>query len=389
MSIYLPKRAGGEKGPNYLYDFQLKIGGQSQRFYGSTGQSTKKAAQEFVADLKHKLRHQGVAQEMSLSEACYRYDKEVGSKLATGDDLLTALEHCCRLLGDARNLSAIDNNLMTQAVAARSLETYGKNKHRKVSPATVNRQIVEPMKRVMNRAKDLWGVTCYPDKIQWSKLKLKEPKERVREFSTDEATAFWQFLREDYVPLVTFLTLRGLRVRAAIGLQTFDVDQAKKTAEVWIKGKGRTKVPLSDSQLQIIKSEMKKAPHISQVWTYELQRKRGKKGKGDRAPITYNGLRQVIRATMEEAKIDNFRIHDFRHDFASKLLRKTRDLALVQKALGHSDIASTVRYAHVLDEDIAKGMDLLEVPTNSRQDKKNTLQSSADHIVSKGKSGNV
>lgn len=52
-----------------------------------------------------------------------------------------------------------------------------------------------------------------------------------------------------------------------------------------------------------------------------------------------------------------FRFHDFRHDFATKLLRETGNVKLVQKALNHADITSTMRYAHVLDEDVASAIE--------------------------------
>ena len=50
-------------------------------------------------------------------------------------------------------------------------------------------------------------------------------------------------------------------------------------------------------------------------------------------------------------------IHDFRHDLDTKLLRETGNLKFVQKALNHSNISSTLRYAHVLDEDVAAAVE--------------------------------
>jgi site-specific recombinase XerD len=38
-------------------------------------------------------------------------------------------------------------------------------------------------------------------------------------------------------------------------------------------------------------------------------------------------------------------------------LRETGNLKLVQKALNHSDIATTTRYAHVLNDEIAAAME--------------------------------
>ena len=58
-----------------------------------------------------------------------------------------------------------------------------------------------------------------------------------------------------------------------------------------------------------------------------------------------------------KAGVKDFRFHDFRHDFGTKLLRETGNLKLVQKALNHADIKSTLRYAHVLDEDIAAAIE--------------------------------
>ena len=47
------------------------------------------------------------------------------------------------------------------------------------------------------------------------------------------------------------------------------------------------------------------------------------------------------------------------HDLATKLLRKTGNLKPVQKALNHADIKSTLRYAHVLDGEVADAIELV------------------------------
>jgi integrase len=55
--------------------------------------------------------------------------------------------------------------------------------------------------------------------------------------------------------------------------------------------------------------------------------------------------------------VRDFRFHDYRHDFGTKLLRDSGNLKLVQKAMNHRDIKSTLRYAHVLDEDVASAVE--------------------------------
>src|SRR5262249_56327455 len=85
----------------------------------------------------------------------------------------------------------------------------------------------------------------------------------------------------------------------------------------------------------------------------------GEKGgvNGQRYPLTYNGLESYWRRLRNRAGVTDFRFHDYRRDFATKLLRQERDIRLVQKALGHASIQTTMRYAHVLDDDVAAALE--------------------------------
>lgn len=58
-------------------------------------------------------------------------------------------------------------------------------------------------------------------------------------------------------------------------------------------------------------------------------------------PITYNRLRQIWDLYRPVHK----KLHGLRHTFAIQLYQKTKDLRLVQVALGHRNISNTMVYA--------------------------------------------
>lgn len=68
-------------------------------------------------------------------------------------------------------------------------------------------------------------------------------------------------------------------------------------------------------------------------------------------------IEQMVKRYAKKAKINkNIHPHTLRHTFATDLLRKTKNLRLVQKALGHSSITTTTIYTHIVDEELEEAL---------------------------------
>jgi integrase len=64
-------------------------------------------------------------------------------------------------------------------------------------------------------------------------------------------------------------------------------------------------------------------------------------------PHPYTDLKNSFASALDRAEILDFRFHDLRHTFASRLVMEGADLNAVRELLGHKSIKMTSRYAHL------------------------------------------
>jgi len=57
-------------------------------------------------------------------------------------------------------------------------------------------------------------------------------------------------------------------------------------------------------------------------------------------------FRRAFEKACKRAKIDRLRFHDLRHSAATRMIESGVNIVAVSKILGHSDIRTTMRYAH-------------------------------------------
>nr|WP_249808673.1 tyrosine-type recombinase/integrase [Bradyrhizobium sp. 166] len=262
-------------------------------------------------------------------------------------------------------MTEITDNDVAELVAWRRghhVTRHGKGKNQQdsaplISPATVNRSATEVLKKLFTRAK-AWGVR-FDNEPNWKQHWLKEPQEIVRELRGDDADKLEHATRDDYRAIFELASASGLRLNECL-LRWSEVNWDARKIEKQGKGDKRVSVPITDTIRQILWPL--RGHHPEAVFTYIARRTRKSANlvSGQRYPITYNGLKTVWKRTRHAAGVSGFRFHDFRHDFATKLLRETKNLKLVQRALNHADIKTTTKYAHVVDDEVAAGVDAMQ-----------------------------
>ena len=63
-------------------------------------------------------------------------------------------------------------------------------------------------------------------------------------------------------------------------------------------------------------------------------------------------LQKPSRRVRKAAGLDDARTHDLRHTFASRALALGESLPMIGKLLGHTQVQTTARYAHLANESV-------------------------------------
>ena len=350
---------------NGIYDYDFWRRGL--RFCGSTGSRSEREARR-VERLKIEEAERNIARyqaqksgPISVDVAFDRFWAEVGDSYH-GSYRATVFKALADLLADLGKdtlLRDIGPNAITEIIA--------KRRGASLKAATINRTVTEVLRRIWLRASRKWEQQL--PTIDWKDLMLPEPKERIRELRDHEETTLFEHMRPDYRPVLRFALASGLRLKEVVGLRWANIDWTARTVSVVGKGDKPATIPLTSEMRAIIVPL--KGQHPEAIFTYVSRdtRPNHRRGaglvRGKRYPITYEGLKTVWRRHGGPAAgLEDFRFHDIRHTAATRLLRTSGNLRLVQRLLRHEDIATTTKYAHADDEDLRCAM---EAVTESRR----------------------
>ena len=172
----------------------------------------------------------------------------------------------------------------------------------------------------------------------------EEPRERF--LSPDEYRSLGAALREveadgsmwpPAIAAIRLLMLTGCRRSEILTLRWDDVDRTAGEFRLRDGKRGPRMVPLTTPVLKVLDG-------IERVdgnpWVI--------RGRKSGAHIT--GLRDCWERIRNRAGLRGVRIHDLRHSHASEALALGESLSMIGRLLGHSTVASTARYAHLVQD---------------------------------------
>ena len=247
---------------------------------------------------------------------------------------------------DARTVKTLKlffSGYVLSQLTSKLVSEYRTKRLKKVKPATVYQELAL-LRRMFNVAIREWE-WLRDNPISRLSFSVGNKNARDRWLSDEEeetliqsATNPWWFRNFLIVALHT-----GMRRGEILGLKWKDIDFKRRTVMV-VKSKNDEKraIPMSNTLYMT----------LGTIKTRDIS--------GRVFPISGWSVRQAFDKVIEKAEIENFRLHDLRHTFATRLVQNGVDLYKTKELLGHKTLAMTMRYAHHYPESLRSSVELLD-----------------------------
>lgn len=219
------------------------------------------------------------------------------------------------------------SDLPLHAVKTTTIDDFVDEVRGSIKDSTVNRKLTN-VHSILKYAHDREWIQKMP-KFSWH----SEEDGRIRWITPDEETQMFALLVEwDEIEVARFIRVAldtGMRRSELLNLQSKDVDGP--WVRLWVnKTKKARSVPLTEEAQELLAQGLP-----FDVTEYKLR-------------LVWNRLKESMGLEDDE----DFVLHALRHTRATRTLAKTGNLAMVQKLLGHRKIETTLRYAHISDDDL-------------------------------------
>lgn len=311
-----------KRGAFYHAYISLRVNGRRLIVRETTGCEDEASATRYCLKRIESLQRSPVAtKEITLDAAAEKWYREHGQYLST-DGLESRLRNLILEIGQDLPLSQI-----TRLDISNFIDGCRKRGRKN---ATINRYLAM-LSSIITRAKNYWGYNVPEFKI--TSFKQPEPKENIKFFKD------WQTVQTlidsaapHIQPIILTALYTGLRRGRILSLKWEQIDFNNNI----IIYMGKDGQPKSIPIVEPLRDVLIALPHESEyVFTY----------KGKRI----NDIKKAWHSAFQKANIPYLNFHALRHTTATWLLRSSGNLRLVQQVLGHTNINTTTKYAHLVN----------------------------------------
>lgn len=217
-------------------------------------------------------------------------------------------------------------------------------KHKQLAPGTINRALV--LLRYAYKLAHRWSVPGVSLDSFNGVRHLKNDNRIERYLTAEQSTKLLESVRNSHNALlpmiVAFLIYTGARKREVLDAKWRDIDWVQRSWKISKNKSNKIRhIPLSLGALDTLRIAKS---HIEQTGSSEYIFPNPNTLK------PFNSFFFSWDAARKRADLPELRVHDLRHSFASFLVNAGRSLYEVQELLGHADIKTTSRYAHLSRE---------------------------------------
>jgi len=158
------------------------------------------------------------------------------------------------------------------------------------------------------------------------------------------------------ITAIRLLLFTGARVSEILGLRWEFINGENNTAELPDSKTGKKTIHLPPAALEVLNGLERPANGKSYVV-------RGGRGAGDASQPLVN-IKKPWGIIRSAAGLDGVRLHDLRHSFASAAIAGGMSLPMIGALLGHRDVKTTARYAHLADDPIRAAAAQVGIPAH-------------------------
>jgi len=249
----------------------------------------------------------------------------------------------------AKHLTDCFGDMVITDISAKDISEYKVRRiGEKASPRTVNYELTL-MSHAFNIAIKEWEWLKENPVRNVSKEKVKNNIERW--LTLDEEKRLLEVSPKWLQEIIIFAINTGFRQSEILDLKWTQIDFERRTITISEqKNGGVDTLPFNEKVLKLLIERFKsRSDKTALVFPNGNQNRMGNRN-----------LLKAFYTALTKAKIENFRFHDLRHTFATRLVQNGVDLYTVQKLGRWRNTSMINRYAHHCPESLRSGIEVMD-----------------------------